>query len=334
MTTSPSPAGPPGPGRGFPETAPWVSFYGTASSVDLARMAATFRILNIEADPDVGAFDPAQIAQLKGGGRNRVIGYLNVGSCESFRSYWSAAPGYVPCGANAAAQLGPYGGYADEVWMNPAQPDYQRLIIGYVAPRLVAQGVDGFFLDNLEVVEHGTDTANGPCDAACAQGGLDLVRQLRTAFPQHLIVMQNATSDRTRSGTTGGLAFPTLLDGISHEEVYAPQYDPEAERQLQSWRDLGLRPGGHPFFVATEDYVGGCDAVAAAQRVYAASRAQGFSPYATDASAGQQGVCYWPFCSSRSPNASWARNPAPESPGWPGARARSAARGCRSVGRA
>src|SRR5260370_35880977 len=103
--------------------------------------------------------------------------------------------------------------------MNLGNADYQKLIVEFVAPRLVAQGVDGFFLDNLEIVEHGTATSNGPCDATCAQGGLDLVGKLRAAFPDRLIVMQNATSDFTRLGQTGGVAFPSLLDGISHEEV-------------------------------------------------------------------------------------------------------------------
>src|SRR5947208_2151913 len=106
--------------------------------------------------------------------------------------------------------------------MNVGNADYQKLMVDFVAARLAAMGVDGFFLDNLEIVEHGTATTNGPCDAACAQGGLDLVRKLRERFPELLIVMQNATSDVTRLGTTGGVAFPSLLDGISHEEVYAP----------------------------------------------------------------------------------------------------------------
>jgi cysteinyl-tRNA synthetase len=264
---------------------------------DLAKAAATFRVLNIDADPGTGNFTPAQIAQLRNGGQNRVISYLDVGSCEHYRSWWSAAPGFTPCAANKAAQIGPYGGYPDEVWMNVGNAEYQNLLVGYVAPLLVAQGVDGFFLDNLEIVEHGTSTTDGPCDTACSQGGLDLVRRLREAFPDALIVMQNATSDVTRSGVTGGVPFPSLLDGISHEEVYAPAYDSSAEAELVAWKGMNLRPGGggRPFWIGTEDYVGNCAATASAMSVYAKSRARGFSPYATDASAGQMVVCYWGF---------------------------------------
>lgn len=285
-------SGPEGPKSGpfsWVQT-PWTSFYGDASGMgDLDKVAGAFRLINVDADPETGNFDAAQIATLKAGGQNRVLSYLNVGACESFRDYWSQAPaGLVPCADNRAAQLGVYAGYRDEVWMNVGDSDYQRLIVEHVAERLAAQGVDGFFLDNLEIVEH------PDCDAACRQGGLDLVRRLRERFPDKLLVMQNATGDVTRLGTTGGAPFPSLLDGISHEEVYAPAYSAQAEQELLAWQAMGLSPG-HPFWIATEDYVGGCDNAAGAKAAYQRSRARGFSPYASDASAGQQVVCFWRF---------------------------------------
>jgi cysteinyl-tRNA synthetase len=281
-------------GRGFPATAPWASFYGPASGVDLVKLASTFRVINLDADPDGANITPAQITQLKNGGKNRVISYLNVGSCESYRSYWTSAPGFTSCNANTAAKIGPYSGYPDETWMNVGNAEYQKLIVGYVAPRLIAQGVDGFFLDNLEIVEHGTSTTNGPCDKACSQGGLDLVRKLREAFPDKLIVMQNGTSDVTRLGTTGGISYPTLLDGISHEEVFVP-LDSTSESELLAWKNMGLKPGGQQFFIGTEDYVSSCTATAAAKPAYDKSTADGFSPYVSDASASMQSVCFWPW---------------------------------------
>ncbi len=276
--------------------APWLSFYGTAAQLgDSGQVAATFRLINIDADSEIN-FTREQIATLKAGGRNRVISYLNLGACEQFRSYYKTAPsGLVPCETNLAAQRGPYRGFPDEVWMDPSNADYQKLILDHVAPRLAATGVDGFFFDNLEIVEHGTQTSDGPCNAACAQGGLDLVRTLRERFPALFFVMQNATSDVTRLGMTGGASFPLLLDGVSHEEVYAPTYDPRAEAQLSAWRGLYLMPHGHPFSITTEDYVGDCGQTDAARAAYEKSRAYGFSPYATDASAGQRVVCFWPF---------------------------------------
>ena len=283
--------------RGIARNAPWVAFYGTADEMgDLARVATTFRLIVIDADPKIGNFTRAQIATLHAGGRNTVVSYLDVGSCERARSYFHVAPrGLTPCGANTAAQLGRYTGYPDEVWMNPANPSYQQLILEHVAPRLAATGVDGFFLDNLELLEHGAHAREAPCDAACVAGGLALVRALRQAYPTQVIIMQNATSEVTRTAVVGGVTFPTLLDGISEEETYAPVFHRDAEARLRAWQALGLTIDGHPFSITTEDYVGSCRNAKAAAAVRARSRARGFSPYVTTASADQSSICGWSF---------------------------------------
>ena len=275
---------------------PWMSYYGSSSTLSsLATVANTFHVMDIDLDPGLGGFAASDVVTLKAGGANVVLSYLNVGSCESFRSYWTTVPsGFVSCNANTAAQLGMYAGYANETWMNPSNADYQHLIVDYVAPQLVAQGADGFYLDNMEIVEHGTATTNGPCDATCAQGGLDLVRMLREKYPSLVIVLQNATSDVTRLGTTGGIAFASLLDGIAHESVYNP-YDATAEAQLVAWQSLQLTRNGHALWIATLDYVGDCTQTAKAQAIYKLSRAKGFVPYASDKSSGQNVVCYWGF---------------------------------------
>lgn len=256
-------------GPGFPVAGPWMTYYGDASGLDLNRAASTYRIMDIDLDPGTGNFTAANVAALKNNGQNKVLSYLNLGSCEHWRDYWSNVPsGFVSCSANTAAQAGAYQGYSDETWMNVGNADYQNLILNYVAPRLVAQGADGFYLDNLEIVEHGTSTSNGPCDASCSQGGLDLVRKLRQKYPNLLIVMQNATSNVTRTGTTGGVPFASLLDGVAHEEVYKPTYDSGAEQELLNWKSMNLAPGGHPFWIATVDYVGSCSNTADASSAY------------------------------------------------------------------
>lgn len=285
-----------GRGPGFPNARPWVSFYGNAAQMgDLTRVASTYRIINIDADPGASNFNEAQLKTLKAGGKNRLLSYMNVGACELYRDYWSKVPaGFVGCGPNRAAHLGTYEGYPDETWMDPSNADYQKLIVDHVAARLAARGVDGFYLDNLELLGHGDRTKNGPCNARCKQGGLDLVRMLRERFPDLLIVMQNGTSDVTRLGTTGGVPFPSLLDGIAHEEVYAPKLDAEAEHELLAWKAMPFASKkGHPLWIAVEDYVGSCKNTAGAKAAMQRSNDRGFSPYVSDESGGQKVVCYW-----------------------------------------
>ena len=276
-------------GRGFPVAGPWVSFYGPASGIDLAKVAARFRIINIDADPGAGNFTNAQLQTLRAGGQNRVISYLDVGSCETYRSYWSKC---VATGALTTT----YDGYPDEKWANLSNAAYQSLIVDDVAAALAARGVDGFFLDNMEVVEHGASTTNGPCNAACAQGGLDLVWRLRQRFPDKLIVMQNATGSFTRSGTTHGVPYRSLLDGISHEEVYSNGGDEHARSEMLAWKALGLTVNARPFWLAVEDYAGACSSSrkSAAAAFTAKAQADGLSSYVTDQSGQQQKPCYWP----------------------------------------
>jgi cysteinyl-tRNA synthetase len=282
-------------GRGFPAGSPWVSFYGPADGVDLAKVAGTFRVINLDADPDGGNFTDAQIQTLRDGGKNRVISYMNVGSCENFRSYWDTdPPGHKSC-VSSGALTTDYGGYPDEKWADLSNAAYRDLIVDYVAPRLAARGIDGFFLDNMEVVEHGAGASEGPCGAACAQGGLDLVWELRQKFPDLLIVMQNATSDVTRLGKTHGVDYPSLLDGVSHEEVYSNGGDAGSRAEMLAWKGMGLMPGGRPFWLAVEEYVGSCSAgdKPAANMLYAEAMADGLNAYVTDASAMQIAPCFW-----------------------------------------
>jgi cysteinyl-tRNA synthetase len=259
------------------------------------RVAGAFRVINIDADPDEENFTDAQIQILKAGGKNRVLSYLNVGSCENTRSYWSKAPAnFVPCSANQEAQRGAYDGYPDETWMDPGVASYRHLIVHHVAARIALRKVDGFYLDNLEMIEHSSTAKTGACDARCKQGVLDLVRELRETYPAMLIVMQNATSDVTRLGTTGGIAFPTLLDGIAHEEVYRPKRDEQAEQELLRWQQMGLRArSGYPLWIGVEDYVGSCANTEAAALVFENCKKHAFSPCVSDESAGQKVICYW-----------------------------------------
>lgn len=275
---------------------PWTTYYGAASKLDLRQVARTYRLLVIDADPGQHNFTPAQIAQLRDGGRNRVLSYLNIGSCERFRTYWRTTGTAIPgCGANLPAHRGVYHGYPDEVWMDPSNPDHQRLVLDYLAPRLVAQGVDGFYLDNMEIVEHAPRAHNGPCSATCRRGGLELVHKLRQRYPQMTIVMQNTVSPETRTARVGGVPFPSVLDGIAHESVFAPRYDAEADTRLAHWLAWRKEQPGRRLWVGTLDYVGNCDNIERARAAATRSHARGYTPAVSDASAGQQRICDWPL---------------------------------------
>jgi len=282
--------------RGFPEAGPWTSFYGPVAAADVARIASAFRIINLDADPNAQNVTKEQLETLRGSGKNRVISYLNLGACETYRDYYATAPaGFESCMSSGALTTVYSTEYPDEQWANLSNVAYRKLMVEHVAQQLWDQGIDGFFLDNMEVVEHGADAAQGPCDDSCAQGGLDLVWELRQRFPDALIVMQNATSEVTRNGMTHGVPYPIVLDGISHEEVYTDGADATSRDEMLAWKALGLKVNGRPFWLAAEDYVGACAAESKpdALAIEARANADGLSSYVTDASGSQTAPCFW-----------------------------------------
>jgi cysteinyl-tRNA synthetase len=304
---SPAPDAEPavGAGRGIPAGGPWLAFYGSAGQLaarfgSLEEAARRFRLFVIDADPMANHFTSAQIATLKAGGANRVLSYLDVGSVEASRSYWSTVEraGYVPAKELTTAQLGPYGGYPDEVWMDPADRAWHHLLMGYAVPKLVAgterggQAVDGLFLDNMELAEHGDADANGPCNAGCRYATYDVVRELRERYPRLLLVANGATDAASRAMALGPVRYAELLDGVVRESAFVDAADPQGREQLAAWRALGLWAGGRPTWIGTIDYVDACDA-AAARAVRAASEAEGFFPFVAGTLDHLSGLCTW-----------------------------------------
>jgi cysteinyl-tRNA synthetase len=280
--------------RDLPASPVWVVYYGAAAQTNIEQLATRFNVIVIDADPDADPpnFTAAQITALKAHGA-KVLSYLNLGACETSRDYWTTVPaGFVSCSANRAAQQGEYSGYPDEYWMNVGNAAYQKLIVDYVAPRLAATGVDGFMLDNVEIVGHDSHAAEGPCDATCKQGGLDLVAQLRTAFPNASIVL-NAAPTSAISGSSKGVSFPMLVDGDFAEQVFLPSLDTSLLQTLQTWKGIEARLPRHSFFTGTLEYVSSCSATSNAQHGWRASVAAGLSPSIATSSLNH--VCWWPF---------------------------------------
>jgi cysteinyl-tRNA synthetase len=282
-------------GPGLSPSGPWLVFYGNAKQLgDLGAVAARHRLLALDADPDLANFKDDELAILRRSGQNVLLSYLNFGACEDFRSYARKVPGHRGCRENGKARLGPYAGYPDETWMDPADEGWRRLLLEHVAPRLFARGVDGLLLDNVELLEHGPHDPNGPCDDRCRAGGLSLIRAFRERFPSKILVLQNATGDALRLGTSDGVRIATLVDGITREEIFAPKPDPQAQAELEAWAALGLRNDrGVPLWIGTIDYVGSCTNISAAKAILERSRSRGWSPYVSDASHGLKILCDW-----------------------------------------
>lgn len=248
----------------------WADLLG-ANQVDLKQSGqwsnlTQFQLLVVDADTTGGNFTEEAIAELKSGG-TRVLSYLNLGACENNRWYWSRE-----CEMHI---LAPYENYPGEFWMNVSSPSWKKAVVEQIAAPLFAKGIDGFYLDNLDIVEV------FPEIDGLAEGLHTIVTGLRTQYPDALLVAQNGLA-ALNDTSVDGLPLWSRFHALAHEDVFAT-YDFEAGRyvpqvpertselvaQLRYYQERGLK-------IFTVDFA---DTADLAHMAVDASVAHKFTPY-------------------------------------------------------
>lgn len=90
---------------------------------------------------DAAYFSAEDIQKLHEDGQT-VYSYLNAGALEDFRPYFSQFSQYI---------LDAYEGWPGEYWMDITQREWTEYLLSDVAKGLASKGVDGLFIDNLDV---------------------------------------------------------------------------------------------------------------------------------------------------------------------------------------
>lgn len=181
-----------------------------------------------------------------------VLAYLSIGTVENWRHYAANVPDRWT--------LGPVDGWEGERYVDARVEGWQRMM-EREARTLREAGFDGVYLDNVDVAEEFPETARGV---------VDLVRRLRSAAPELLIVGQNGLF----------VARQLPLDALSHEDVWwrstptGYQRSPAGETTELLARLRDLRRKGLPIF--TLDYSPPGSAVT--RNVLRRSLREGFHP--------------------------------------------------------
>lgn len=299
----------------------YATFFNTVSDSDIQAAAARYNV--IIGEPT--ALTTTQINTLLAGGRNKVLGYLNFTASEDTRDYYNFLNG-APPDPNHPGQAfksfvqifpnaEPYAGWSHEYWANPANLDYQNLIVNYVAPKIAAMGFNGFFLDNVELLEHFASD-NGKCDAACKQGGYDMLARLRKKYPTFVIIENNATMLTTMNAQvlqdpdnaqSQRVRFIDLLDGVYAEDIYSDPIPDTASAEVISSHPQPRDPAApnvrldalkaiksaFPYiWIGAEDFVEQCTPAYASQSNSYSGYAQrdGLNIYVSTLS---QTLCFW-----------------------------------------
>ena len=116
--------------------------YGVFLGVDAGKKAMRrFRnyktiVLDVQSD-----FTKEDIDKLKANGHT-VYSYINVGAVENYRDYYNK---YLDI------TLEEYENWPDERWVDVSSKRWQDFILKDLSVRIINTGVDGFFVDNVDV---------------------------------------------------------------------------------------------------------------------------------------------------------------------------------------
>ena len=91
---------------------------------------------------DLQNFSKEQVSALHLAGVKKIYSYLDVGSLETYRSYFARF--------HKLARA-PYENWEEEYWVDVSNISWQDFLVKELAIDLVQNGADGFFLDNTDV---------------------------------------------------------------------------------------------------------------------------------------------------------------------------------------
>lgn len=131
----------------------------------------------------------------------RVYTYLNIGSIENFREYYTTYEKLT---------IGRYEHWDEEKWVDVAAPDWQKFM-EQLSQELFEKGVDGFFIDNCDVYYY------APRESIFE--GLTAILQNIMTFDKAVIINGGdtyVTEYRERYG-----AIDHIMTGVNQESVWS-----------------------------------------------------------------------------------------------------------------
>lgn len=131
----------------------------------------------------------------------KVYTYLNIGSIENFREYYTTYEKLT---------IGRYEHWDEEKWVDVADPDWQKFI-EQLSQELFEKGVDGFFIDNCDVYYY------APRESIFE--GLTAILQNIMTFDKAVILNGGDTYVTEYSERYG--AIDHIMTGVNQESVWS-----------------------------------------------------------------------------------------------------------------
>lgn len=132
----------------------------------------------------------------------KVYSYLNIGSLETFRDYFENF---------SSITLGDYENWPDEKWIDVSNHKWQEYVIHTLAGSLVAKGVDGFFIDNVDVYSYLKNDN-------IFNGVLSIIAGIKSEYTKPIII--NGGYDFFNKAIADGHKLNTIATAVNIECLY------------------------------------------------------------------------------------------------------------------
>ena len=150
---------------------------------------------------DAQYFTKAEIDAFRAAG-HKVYSYINVGSIENFRDYYSDYKDIT---------LGEYENWDEEFWIDVSDTRWQNFLTEEMIPSLLEKDIDGFFVDNCDVYYH------YPTEQIL--DGLTVI--MRSLINTGKIVLINGGDAYLDAYCGGGGQWSDVITGINQETVFS-----------------------------------------------------------------------------------------------------------------
>ncbi|WP_026525907.1 endo alpha-1,4 polygalactosaminidase [Butyrivibrio sp. MB2005] len=192
-------------------------FLSLNSNKKTMRKLAGYKTIVIDVQND---FTKEDIRKLRKAG-HKVYSYINVGAIENYRDYYNDF---------SDVMLDVYENWEDERWVDVSKEKWQNFIVNDLSERIKATGVDGFFVDNVDVYYMYKDAAFGPG----IYDGLEII--LKGLSKKGKVIINGGDTFVTeyydRNGSLDG-----ILDGVNQESVFTRIIDYDKNKFGKSDKD-------------------------------------------------------------------------------------------------
>ncbi|GIL41866.1 endo alpha-1,4 polygalactosaminidase [Roseiterribacter gracilis] len=245
-----------------PATARFAVYYGAAD------VAGLF-------DRELVVLDAAAHPQLPPKrSTHRVLGYLSLGEIDKSRPYFQAMN-------KAGALRGKVPAWPDARYVDIRAPQWQARVLDELAPAILAQGFDGFFLDTLDdppFLEARAPKAKPNANRGMSDAAVALVAQLRARFPDAVIMVNRGYEILPRLAPSIDFVLAESLHADWDAKTKAYRRVPPAEIDVQRTALAAARAANKDLQIASLDYWDPSD-VAGVSALYREARSEGLIPY-------------------------------------------------------